>query len=488
MSFFSFIGSALAALWRDRHYSVEQFDRLRAKRLSNLISHARERVPFYAERFKGLDPEKFSLSDLPPVSKQEMMAAFDQTVTDRAVTFDEVRRAAEEPGAERARLRGKYVLSITSGTSGQVGYFLNDPNSWQSARGAVFARTLRDRLTPYQISRFSFGRRYRMAFVIAGGGPYITYQLAIDNPAAAALMAKVRQFSVLHPLAENVLELNRFRPHYIHGYPTYIESLAHEKLAGRIGFAPEFISVGSEPFTPVARAALYEAFPDAIISETYGSTECLTLANQCFDGRLHVNTDYTIIEAVDEEDRPVAAGELSHHVLVTNLTNYTQPVIRYRLTDSVVIHDKPCTCGRPLPVIEVHGRTDETIWLRDRNGIYQPHTPIPFEVLFLDVPGLIKYQLVHEWQNYLRIRFVCDPTHDGREAARNVESNFDAYLQRHQLDDVVSMDIEVVPDISRPERGQKLRQIFSKVPAPGRPRRERRRAKRSDSQIMRRPT
>jgi phenylacetate-coenzyme A ligase PaaK-like adenylate-forming protein len=54
--------------------------------------------------------------------------------------------------------------------------------------------------------------------------------------------------------------------------------------------------------------------------------------------------------------------------LVTNLTNYVQPVIRYQLGDSVVVSNEPCPCGSPLATISVEGRTDEILRVPGAGG------------------------------------------------------------------------------------------------------------------------
>ena len=49
---------------------------------------------------------------------------------------------------------------------------------------------------------------------------------------------------------------------------------------------------------------------------------------------LHLFTDWHIFEAVDDDLRPVAAGTPGN-LLLTNLYNFTQPLIRYQMHDEV---------------------------------------------------------------------------------------------------------------------------------------------------------
>src|SRR4051794_11133536 len=59
-------------------------------RLRRLVAHAKAASPFYAERLRGIDPERFKLADLPTVTKSELMGDFDRVVTDRSLSRDEI--------------------------------------------------------------------------------------------------------------------------------------------------------------------------------------------------------------------------------------------------------------------------------------------------------------------------------------------------------------------------------------------------------------
>lgn len=59
-------------------------------------------------------------------------------------------------------------------------------------------------------------------------------------------------------------------------------------------------------------------------------------------GWQHVNTDWVTFEPVDSAFKRVPKREVSHTVLVSNLANRLQPVLRYDLDDSVVERTDPC--------------------------------------------------------------------------------------------------------------------------------------------------
>ncbi|MCK6552080.1 AMP-binding protein [Myxococcota bacterium] len=467
MALLDFVGSALGCLWRERRYGRDELHAHRDRRLAALVAHAQATTPLWRDRLANIDASRpVNLAQIKPITKDELMARFGDSIADGAVTLAELEAHTRSPRQIGKLYRGEYMVATTSGTTGRIGYFVTDRRAWAALNGALFARILRHRLIPSEILRFSYGRRYRMAMTIATEGHFITRLVSTFRPTLTRAMVDMRAFSVMTSLDRTVGELNRFRPHYLHSYPTYLEALAHQKLSGALVIEPEFISLGSEPVSEHARHAIRRAFPTAEVSETYGATECLVMANQCRFGGLHVNEDLCILEPVDRLGRPVPVGTPSDKVYVTNLLNRAQPLLRYELADSVTVLGGECPCGSVMPRIRVEGRSDDTFFFADRTGRYQAHPPIPFETLFLDLPGLAQYQLVHEAQNHLVVRFVPEPGADASTVAKSLVERFRAYLASHELSDCVRVALEPVPRLEREPGGHKLRQVYSKVPRP----------------------
>jgi len=169
-----------------------------------------------------------------------------------------------------------------------------------------------------------------------------------------------RLFSALAPTNQLVRELNAFQPVMMSGYPSTLEVLAQEQQAGRLHIHPVVINAAGETLTDAARRQIATAF-GCPVSNYYGSSEAVGLTFGCKHHRLHVNSDWYLLEPVDEHDRPVPPGQLSYAVLVTNLASRVQPLIRYKMGDRVTISPDACPCGSPFPVIRVIGRTDEIL-------------------------------------------------------------------------------------------------------------------------------
>ena len=388
------------------------------------------------------------------------------TLASTAVTNEQITAWSEDMSRVGASMPGGLVLACTSGTTGDIGMFLKSKNEIAQMNGILMARILRDRLIPRELARFAFGRRYRMAMLVAQGGHFISNIMGNFRPLGSRPFVDLQSFSIMDSVEKVVCDLNRFRPHYIHSYPTFLEVMAYEKKQGRLCIDPEFISVGSEPFSLSARHAIVQAFPRAQTSETYGATECLAMANECSAGHLHVNEDVCFLEAVDKNNQPVSAGTASHHVLLTNLMSYAQPIIRYQLSDSVTLDDTPCACGSPMTKVRVAGRTDDTLYLRDLTGEYSAFPPMPFEAVMLQIDGLRQYQIVHCVQNSLEVRIVCGEGGDFEAVRGKTIRALSHLFESRGCQDTVSLTVKVVEEVVRDPISHKIRQICSLVSRP----------------------
>jgi phenylacetate-coenzyme A ligase PaaK-like adenylate-forming protein len=150
------------------------------------------------------------------------------------------------------------------------------------------------------------------------------------------------------------------------GYPSALTRLAAEQQAGRLSLAPAMIVSTSETLLPPARAAITAAFGAPVV-DTFACTEGLVGASEPGGSVLTFNTDLCIAELVDTENRPVRPGEPSAKVLVTNLYNLAQPLIRYELTDEFVQEPAEHAAGGPgqagpgLLRAAVRGRADDML-------------------------------------------------------------------------------------------------------------------------------
>ncbi|MEV1005437.1 hypothetical protein [Nonomuraea sp. NPDC050202] len=430
-------------------------------RLSELVAWARTRSPYYRHLYRDLPAVVADLALLPPTCKRELMAAFDDWVTDPAVTLAQARAFADDPARIGQPFAGRYTLSTTSGTTGTHGIFLQDARP-AAVTSAMMARMLAGWLSVRDMARIARGGA-RMALVIPEGGHFAS------TVAAARLRgrSRVAAFSVHQPLADLVAELNAFRPAVLAPYASIGALLAGEAEAGRLHIDPALVMLTAEGL-PTSEYARIAAALGAKVRTSYACNECPFLSYGCAQNWMHLNADWAILEPVDEQYRPVPPGEPSHTVLLTNLANHVQPILRYDLGDSVLLRPDPCPCGQPGPAVRVQGRAADLLTFPGPGpaGEQAPVTlaPLPLATLLEAVPGLELFQIVHTAPTSLRVRLHPAPGADPETLWRQIETRMRDLLSRHGLGHV---RLERAAEPVQHSAGGKVRAVIP-LPATGR--------------------
>lgn len=126
----------------------------------------------------------------------------------------------------------------------------------------------------------------------------------------------------------------------------------------------------------------------APVANGYAMSEGM-FTGSCGHG-IHLPDDLCILEPVDADGNPAGPGELSNRILVTNLYNHTQPLIRYEVTDQVTLIGGPCPCGSGFRRIEdPQGRLDDVFEFANGLSVH-PHV---FRSALGQHPDIIEYQV-----------------------------------------------------------------------------------------------
>jgi len=309
--------------WDAGQLAAHQRDRLRA-----LLAHAAEHSPFHAARLRGLDLERLELTELarlPVMTKSQMMADFDDVVTDRRLS----RRLAERHLAASARQPGllldQYVCLASGGSSGLRGIFVQTLGEF-----ADFVTSL---VRPGYARALAAGGAPPGGLVlgiVAAASP--VHSSGFGAAVAAGPPVTLIPAPATLPLPEIIARLNAAQPPALLGYASKLAELAREQLAGRLRITPRSVTSIAELLTPADRAVIERAFAVPVI-DGFVSTEGLAGHSEPGGSVLRFASDMCLAELVGEDNNPVPAGVPSAKVLVTNLHNLTQPLIRYELTD-----------------------------------------------------------------------------------------------------------------------------------------------------------
>jgi phenylacetate-CoA ligase len=218
--------------------------------------------------------------------------------------------------------------------------------------------------------------------IVGAGSPVHSSGLA----AATATRPPIRLIPVpAHlPTAEIVRRLNAAQPPALISYATKLAELAHEQREGRLRLAVRSVISNSEALTEQARTAIGEAFGVPVI-DNFVSTEGLVGHSEPGRPVFTFASDSCIAECVDDAGHTVPDGTASARVLITNLHNLTQPLIRYELTDRFT--PAGASAGGYLRA-SVDGRSDDLF----RYGEASVH-PSVFAAVLLPVPAIREFQV-----------------------------------------------------------------------------------------------
>jgi len=448
-------------IWRARWADAGAIAARQQRRLSELLRYARQHSQFYRRHHADLPSEPGALSAMPPVTKPMVMEHFDEVVTDPEVTRAGVEAFIADQANIGRRLLGRYPVWTTSGTTGEPGIFLQDDLSLQLVHTVPDRWTTPALLRPKMISRL-VRNNFRGAEIAVTGGHFAGASgIALIQRESRFLGSRIRMFSPDLPIDELIEELGAFSPASITGYSTVLVELARAASDGRLAITPAMIAASGEAISRADKRKLRGAF-ECVVRELYGATEGVVLAMECGSGSLHVNSDWFVLEPVDNDRRPVPPGQLSDTVLLTNLGNRIQPLIRYDLGDSIVLHQHACACGSAFPVIEVQGRQGEVLVFSTDRGTKTPIFPLALSGVVEGVAGVARCQIVRVSQTALEVRMEVAPDHPRATVWSRVRQALAQFFDAHGVHDV-----EIRPGIQPPRRNPhsgKFSHVWSEQP------------------------
>ena len=112
--------------WWSMHWGARYVEQVAQRRLRQLVAITRERSRYYRDLYRGLPQTEYRLSELPVVTKGELMAHFDEAVTDPDLSRHRVEQFLVDHGRVGHTLCDRYAVWTSSGTTGEPGIFVQD--------------------------------------------------------------------------------------------------------------------------------------------------------------------------------------------------------------------------------------------------------------------------------------------------------------------------------------------------------------------------
>lgn len=370
-----------------QHQQWDDVDTFRArqdKKLAMLLHHAADHVPFYRSRIDGdlrqeidSDPRKV-LGRMPILTKGDLRASVAEMYVDMG--------------------RGTFRNS-SGGSTGQPVVLYQDAD--------YQASSLASTLLLYEWAGMNRGDSHALLWgaerdLVQGG---LGFRRILADFIGNRITLNAFRMSP-DRMRDYVAKINRFKPACIEGYAECLYQFAQFIDRNHLQVvAPKTIVSSAGTLFPAMRQQIEATF-QTVVFDRYGSREVGNMAAECdrHEG-LHVFGETCIVEVVNNEGESVQEGE-EGEVLVTNLTNFTMPLIRYQIGDRAVLGKSRCSCGRPYPLLaKIAGRSGASIATED-GGVVSPEFFIHLIGVMHNDGSIGKFQVVQEALDHLVIRLV----------------------------------------------------------------------------------
>ena len=375
------------ALIRHEYWPRTKLEELQKRRLTELLDWATQRSPFYRELCNRLRlRQPYVFQDFPIMNKKTYMEHFDEIVTDPRLRLSLLQEHMSHVSGDEYYL-GEYRVLTTAGSSGRKTVIVFNRREWSIQEAASMRIASMMGVVPFST------RRPKIVTIGSPSPLHDSYRLPLSMDIG---LYRYHVLPATAPVDELVQRLNLLQPYILRGFPSMLGLLVAEQIQGRLHINPCIVAGGGEPLSKELRKQLQAVWQSSAF-DIYGTQEGLRAMECNIDEGMHIFEDLGIVEVVDEDNRPVTDGSLGHKILFTSLFSFTQPVIRYEISDMMVLASEPCPCGLPFRrILAINGRNDDVLYLQGRAGRQVAVHPVHFWNVLESFASIRQYQVIHE--------------------------------------------------------------------------------------------
>lgn len=353
----------------------EWIERVQARRVRAAIEHAYAHVPFYRRALDemGAAPADFTsardLERLPQLEGRDLAASPDDLTaapyrhagrevfsTSGSTSGVRKRICWDHPSLMRRFARGERDRTVIVGLAGErwTGNMLRELTTREPQR------TLAARLLGIGAERHQ-----RLQILPAGFSSRTMRAIGEERSLVPRRPLHYHHLSPLAPFEVAAAHIRAIRPRVVYSFGSYAEQfLRHLADRGDAVPMPRVWVYLGDMVSQAARELAEEL--GCRLYSVYGAMEMGTIGFQCErrDG-FHLNVDLCTLRVADADGRTLPAGQVGD-IVVSSLENRATVLLNYRIGDRGVIDERPCPCGRTLPLLaSFAGRSSETIELPD---------------------------------------------------------------------------------------------------------------------------
>ena len=423
--------------------SQEQIKKTQDKKLREMLRYAYQHSAYYRRTFSqagitGENIDNIPLKQFPVIDKEMLMQNYDELVTDSEVKQEKLRAFDEGSASKSENYLGRYHIIHSSGSTGIPRYFVYDNKAWGQMllgiiRGALWGMSMAD------ILKLLAGKP-RILYIAATDGRYAGAMAVGDG--ITGLHARQEYLDINEPIEKGNRKVTKFDPNIVIGYPSAIKLMAEQVRLGNVpNHVRRVISCG-EPLSAGLRRFLEDTFKCPVIN-FYGSSESLALGLEEKAGEgMILFDDMNVIEIEDGE------------MYLTCLYNFTQPLIRYHLTDTLKpkkrLANDPYGFSRAEVLL---CRNEDEMWFRKADDREEFIHPLSVEGICVD--GLKDYQFVQTSDKAFQILAEISKDASKESITHGIESIIEPLLADKALENIsyeVCFVETIAPD---PDTGKK---------------------------------
>ena len=426
-----------------------QIQKLQEKKLRRILKYAYNNSEYYKNAFeqKGINKKNISftpLSAFPILEKNTFIENFSHVVTKKDITQEKLRMLDEGKNRHANLADSKIHFVHSSGSTGIPRYFYYDDSAWNMMLAGIIRSAF-------------WGENFLEMMSFVRKGARLCYIAAVDGNygGAASIQSGIRGMNASQlfidlntPVSEWLPKIQNFNPNLLIGYPSALKILAEllesENLQNENKEIQQIITCG-EPLTSSCRAYLEKVFNKQIIN-FYGTSESLALGlEKNPSDKMILFDDLNYIEEIDGL------------MYLTCLYNFSQPLIRYKITDRIRLIEKSDYEKSRIPFSRcsvVQSREEDVMWFSDGKSREFLH---PLSVEGFCIQGLLDYQFVQKNEKSFIMLLQLEQKLDAekREAIfHEMKISLEKILSEKRLD-FVSFNLETVDEIHPESNGKK---------------------------------
>jgi len=330
---------------------TEEMRKLQLVRLQELLIFANRHVPYYKSVFDKFSLDPRLVEKLEDLEKVPLLSKVDVRQNIHFRMFSDIHR-------KRDMHRIK-----TSGSTGEP--FVCYADKFQLEMR--FATTLR----AYEMAGWRFGdKQLRLWHQTIGMSRSQVFREKIDSIFMRRKFVPAYELSA-NKIEELIKDIERTKPVIIDGYAESLNFISTFS-ARTARWSPKAIISSAQELTEKTRASIEETFHSKV-HDKYGSREFSGIAYECRIGNSYHVQDESYIVEILVDGRKANPGEVGE-IVITDLNNYSTPMIRYRIGDlALAVEQANCQCGRSHSQIgKIYGRTQALVYCT--NGVWLPGT------------------------------------------------------------------------------------------------------------------